>query len=194
MVTSRQWPPIGCDLGPWHRGPTRSQHCFGGRAIDQGLRAMTLDIDNGLHDEATLGRSSMCSARVASEEVRKPGKVLRLGAMATQLLEEVRRYGPLDEASRSRVRQIYDESIRELAPTLSPDLADELARMQLTESDSAPSVAELRVAQAQLVGWLDGLLKGINASLLAQQLQAQIELRQQEATGSRRPPGAGTYL
>jgi hypothetical protein len=166
--------------------------------VDQGLRAATLDTDIRLEDAPSLSGASAAHSvheadEVAREEVRQPAKVMRLGAMVTQLLDEFR-YGPLDEASRSRVRQIYDGSIRELSSTLSPDLAHELDQMQLPESGPAPSAAELRVAQAQLVGWLEGLLSGIQASILAQQAQAQMQLRQQGATAvNKRIPGPATY-
>lgn len=123
-----------------------------------------------------------------SEAVQEPAKVMRIGSMVKQLLEEVRS-APLDEASRSRLREIYEQSIRELAGTLSPDLAQELDRMALPFDDTAPSEAELRIAQAQLVGWLEGLFHGIQATLLAQQMAARAQLDQMRQRGL--PPGAG---
>src|SRR5437667_5547352 len=91
------------------------------------------------------------------ETVEQPAKVMRIGSMIKQLLEEVRQ-APLDEASRTRLREIYETSVRELAEGLSPDLRDELEKLALPfEGDAPPSDAELRVAQAQLVGWLEGL-------------------------------------
>ena len=102
------------------------------------------------------------------ETVEQPAKVMRIGSMIKQLLDEVRQ-APLDEASRGRLREIYDTSIRELAEGLSPDLREELARVTSPFGDDArPSDAELRVAQAQLVGWLEGLFHGIQATLFAQ--------------------------
>jgi hypothetical protein len=128
------------------------------------------------------------SAEDVSESVQEPAKVMRIGSMVKQLLEEVRS-APLDEASRTRLREIYEQSIRELAGALSPDLAQELDRMALPFDDSAPSEAELRVAQAQLVGWLEGLFHGIQATLLAQQMAARAQLDQMRQRGL--PPGSG---
>src|SRR3954468_19889072 len=102
----------------------------------------------------------------ATESVASPAKVLRIGSMTKELLEEVRR-APLDEAGRGRLREIYETSVRELAEGLSPDLRDELGRLSSPFSDSTPSDAELRVAQAQLVGWLEGLFHGIQAALFS---------------------------
>jgi hypothetical protein len=132
------------------------------------------------------------------EAVEQPAKVMRIGSMIKQLLEEVRQ-APLDEASRSRLRQIYDTSVEELAEGLSPDLREELSRMTSPfKSDEVPSEGELRVAQAQLVGWLEGLFHGIQATLFAQQMAARAQLEQMRqrslpaAADDRRPPG--TYL
>jgi hypothetical protein len=132
------------------------------------------------------------------ETVEQPAKVMRIGSMIKQLLDEVRQ-APLDEASRGRLREIYDMSIRELAEGLSPDLRSELSRVMLPFGDeSLPSEAELRVAQAQLVGWLEGLFHGIQATLFAQQMQARAQLEEMRrrslpAAGEERPP-MGTYL
>ena len=95
--------------------------------------------------------------------------------MVKQLLEEVRQ-APLDEASRGRLREIYEQSIRELADGLSPDLAAELDRMSIPFDCRHPSDAELRIAHAQLVGWLEGLFHGIQATLVAQQVAARAQL------------------
>src|SRR4030088_701441 len=114
----------------------------------------------------------------STETVEQPAKVMRIGSMIKQLLDEVRQ-APLDEASRGRLREIYDRSIQELASGLSPDLQDELKRMALPFGDDAtPSDAELRIAQAQLVGWLEGLFHGIQATLFAQQVAARNQLEQ----------------
>jgi hypothetical protein len=112
-----------------------------------------------------------------TEAVEQPGKVMRIGSMIKQLLEEVRRE-PLDEPSRTRLREIYEISVRELAAGLSPDLVAELDRLALPFDSSTPSEAELRVAQAQLVGWLEGLFHGIQATLFAQQMAAQSQLEE----------------
>lgn len=124
-----------------------------------------------------------------TETVEQPAKVMRIGSMIKQLLEEVR-HAPLDERSRSRLAEIYETSVRELAEGLSPDLREELARLALPfETGEAPSEAELRVAQAQLVGWLEGLFHGIQATLFAQQMAAQAQLEQMRRRGL--PPGPG---
>src|SRR5437763_5700132 len=134
-----------------------------------------------------------------TESVASPAKVLRIGSMTKELLEEVRR-APLDEAGRGRLREIYETSVRELAEGLSPDLRDELGRLSSPFSDSTPSDAELRVAQAQLVGWLEGLFHGIQATLFAQQMQARQQLedmRRQLPPGSvpePQPGPPGTHL
>ncbi|MDQ4104721.1 MAG: bacterial proteasome activator family protein, partial [Actinomycetota bacterium] len=105
-----------------------------------------------------------------SDMVEQPAKVMRIGTMIKQLLEEVRA-APLDDASRNRLREIHASSIRELEQGLAPDLRDELERLSLPFSeDSTPSDAELRIAQAQLVGWLEGLFHGIQTALFAQQM------------------------
>jgi len=140
--------------------------------------------------------------RDVTESVEQPAKVMRIGSMVKQLLDEVRA-ASLDEASRTRMREIYEQSVRELAGALSPDLAAELDRMTLPFDDSVPSEAELRIAQAQLVGWLEGLFHGIQATLLAQQMAARAQLEEMRQRGL--PPGGmssqealparpGTYL
>lgn len=132
------------------------------------------------------------------ESVERPAKVMRIGSMIKQLLEEVRQ-APLDEASRARLREIYDTSVTELAEGLSPDLQAELARMTSPFGpDEVPSEGELRVAQAQLVGWLEGLFHGIQATLFAQQVAARGQLedlrRRSLPPGEEPPTGAGQYL
>jgi len=112
------------------------------------------------------------------ESVEHPAKVMRIGSMIKQLLEEVRQ-APLDERSRVRLREIYDTSVAELAEGLSPDLRAELEKMASPFGpDEVPSESELRVAQAQLVGWLEGLFHGIQATLFAQQMAARAQLEQ----------------
>jgi hypothetical protein len=138
-----------------------------------------------------------------SEAVEHPAKVMRIGSMIKLLLEEVRQ-SDLDEPSRDRLRDIYETSVRELAESLSPDLRDELGRLAHPFAGTeVPSEAELRVAKAQLVGWLEGLFHGIQATLFAQQMAARQQL---EEMRRRLPPGAtppssdpmeqrpGTYL
>jgi len=111
-----------------------------------------------------------------SDLVEQPAKVMRIGGMIRQLLEEVKA-APLDEASRARLREIYDQSIKELKDGLAPELIDELERLSLPFDSASPSEAELRIAQAQLVGWLEGLFHGMQAALYAQQMVAQSQLQ-----------------
>ncbi len=108
--------------------------------------------------------------------VEQPAKVMRIGAMVKQLLEEVRS-APLDEAGRTRLAEIHRRSISELEQGLAPELIDELERITLPFTGEAPSDAELRIAQAQLVGWLEGLFHGIQTALFAQQMAAQQQLQ-----------------
>ena len=108
--------------------------------------------------------------------VEQPAKVMRIGGMVRQLLEEVKA-APLDEASRARLREIHEQSISELEDGLAPELVAELERLSLPFGDDTPSEGELRVAQAQLVGWLEGLFHGIQAALYAQQVQAQSQFQ-----------------
>ncbi|HWL42487.1 MAG TPA: bacterial proteasome activator family protein [Ilumatobacter sp.] len=117
--------------------------------------------------------------------VTEPAKVMRIGSMVKQLLDEVRA-APLDEASRERLAEIYERSVTELGGALSPDLQNELHSLALPFDGGVPSDAELRVAQAQLVGWLEGLFHGIQATLFAQQLAARQQLEQMRQL----PPGA----
>jgi hypothetical protein len=120
-----------------------------------------------------------------AELVEEPGKVMRIAAMIKQLLEEVRS-APLDEAGRTRLAEIHRRSISELEQGLAPELVEELDRISLPFGDEAPSDAELRIAQAQLVGWLEGLFHGIQAALFAQQMAAQHQL---ETMRRALPPG-----
>jgi Protein of unknown function (DUF2587) len=118
------------------------------------------------------------SARSVTDMVEQPAKVMRIGNMIRQLLEEVKA-APLDEASRQRLRRIHSASIKELEQGLAPELIEELERITLPFSDEAtPSDAELRIAQAQLVGWLEGLFHGIQTALFAQQMAARAQLEQ----------------
>ena len=110
--------------------------------------------------------------------IEQPAKVMRIGSMIKQLLEEVRA-APLDEAGRSRLKEIHHRSILELEDGLAPELRDELERLSLPfEEGSTPSEAELRIAQAQLVGWLEGLFHGIQTAIYAQQMAAKVQFEQ----------------
>jgi hypothetical protein len=120
--------------------------------------------------------------------VSAPDKVMRIGTMIKQLLDEVKA-APLDEASRARLAEIHTRSIAELSDGLAPELREELGRLALPfTSDGIPSEPELRIAQAQLVGWLEGVFHGIQAALVAQQVQAQAQLQQMR--GRALPSGA----
>jgi hypothetical protein len=154
-------------------------------------------------DAAPGGEGAVESAIEATdagttESIEQPAKLLRIGSMVKQLLEEVR-LAPLDEASRGRLREIYEQSIRELSEGLSPDLVAELDRMTIPFDSPTPSDAELRIAHAQLVGWLEGLFHGIQATLVAQQVaaRAQLDEMRQRSLPQGPVPDAGrpgTYL
>ena len=137
-----------------------------------------------------------------AELVEQPAKVMRIGSMIKQLLDEVKS-APLDEAARQRLKQIHSTSIKELEDGLAPELIEELERLSLPfTDDSVPSEAELRIAQAQLVGWLEGLFHGIQTALFAQQMAARAQLEQMRrqaiegADSQQQMPGphGGPYL
>lgn len=123
--------------------------------------------------------------------VGQPAKVMRIGTMIKQLLDEVRS-APLDDAARNRLAEIHERSLHELEEGLSPELVDELHRITLPFADEAPTDAELRIAQAQLVGWLEGLFHGIQTALVAQQMATQnplVQMRRALPPGAAVPPG-----
>ena len=113
--------------------------------------------------------------RHVTDLVEQPAKVMRIGSMIRQLLEEVKA-APLDEASRARLAQIHSSSIKELEQGLAPELVEELERLSLPFTSETPSDSELRIAQAQLVGWLEGLFHGIQTAIYAQQMAARAQL------------------
>ena len=141
-------------------------------------------------------------AKSVTDMVEQPAKVMRIGSMIRQLLDEVKS-APLDDASRQRLRSIHHASIAELKQGLAPELVGELERISLPFTDDVtPTDAELRIAQAQLVGWLEGLFHGIQTALFAQQMAARAQLEQMRRAlppGSsfpavdenRNPPGSG---
>jgi hypothetical protein len=159
----------------------------------QPVGSMTMPEDDGGNGATGIG-----------DLVEQPAKVMRIGTMIKQLLEEVRA-APLDDASRNRLRDIHAASIKELEEGLAPELREELERITLpfTEGET-PSDAELRIAQAQLVGWLEGVFHGIQTALFAQQMAARAQLEEmrralpsghhpaQPGTDSRH--GGGQYL
>ncbi|WP_106536477.1 bacterial proteasome activator family protein [Haloactinopolyspora alba] len=125
--------------------------------------------------------------RSLTDLVEQPAKVMRIGSMIKQLLDEVKA-APLDDASRRRLGEIHRASLDELEDGLAPELVQELERLALPfNQDAVPTDAELRVAQAQLVGWLEGLFHGIQTTLFAQQMAARAQLEQMRRA---LPPGA----
>jgi hypothetical protein len=130
-----------------------------------------------------LDEQQVEGAEDPSKLIEQPAKVMRIGSMIKQLLEEVRA-APLDEAGRQRLRDIHRRSITELEDGLAPELREELDRLSLPfDEASTPSEPELRIAQAQLVGWLEGLFHGIQAALVAQQMAARMQLEQMRTGG-----------
>ena len=124
-----------------------------------------------------------------SRLIEQPAKVMRIGSMIKQLLEEVKA-APLDEKARQRLTEIHRRSITELESGLAPELVSELDRLSLPfEEGTTPSEPELRMAQAQLVGWLEGLFHGIQATLVAQQMAARMQLEQMRSGRPALPSG-----
>jgi hypothetical protein len=165
----------------------------------EGLRIVTVGPDGSPLEEQAVDAGQDSSS--LTDMVEQPAKVMRIGTMIKQLLEEVRA-APLDDASRARLREIHESSIKELASGLAPELREELDRITLPFSDdSVPTDAELRIAQAQLVGWLEGLFHGIQTALFAQQMAARAQLEEMRrralpmgspAPGA--PQASGPYL
>ena len=123
------------------------------------------------------------------ETVSQPSKLIRIATMVKTMLDEVRQ-ASLDDAGRQRLRQIHERSVAELCEVLSDDLKEELGEVMLPFDDTTPSDSELRIAQAQLVGWLEGLFHGIQATMMTQQMMAQQQLEQmrRRALPSGQPP------
>jgi hypothetical protein len=157
-----------------------------------GQRIVTLGPD-GVQGEDGSG-----AAAAIGGLVEEPAMVMRIGTMIKQLLDEVHA-APLDEASRVRLKEIHQRSVKELETGLAPELVSELERLALPFTDDAtPSEAELRIAQAQLVGWLEGLFHGIQTALFAQQMAARAQLEEMRRRALPGPPGSspsgGPYL
>ncbi|MEU6137321.1 bacterial proteasome activator family protein [Nocardioides sp. NPDC047086] len=128
--------------------------------------------------DATARETDEDEERDVTDLVEQPAKVMRIGSMIRQLLEEVKA-APLDEASRNRLREIHQASIKELESGLAPELVEELERLSLPFAEQqTPSEGELRIAQAQLVGWLEGLFHGIQTAIYAQQVAARAQFEQ----------------
>ncbi len=143
------------------------------------------------HGEIVVAPDAVVEEPAEEEQgdaITSPAKVMRIGSMVKMLLEEVRA-APLDEPSRERLAEIYERSVAELSEALSPDLQHELKMLALPfREGEVPTEGEIRVAKAQLVGWLEGLFHGIQATLFAQQLAARQQLEQLRQL----PPGSGT--
>ncbi|MCV7283568.1 bacterial proteasome activator family protein [Mycolicibacterium flavescens] len=165
---------------------------------DDNIEIISRDADQDGQDGQDSDNKSL------TDLVEQPAKVMRIGTMIKQLLEEVRA-APLDDASRNRLREIHRTSISELEDGLAPELREELERLTLPfTEEGVPSDAELRIAQAQLVGWLEGLFHGIQTALFAQQMAARQQLEQMRGQGALPPgmaarggpshPGTGQYL
>ncbi|HET6501867.1 MAG TPA: bacterial proteasome activator family protein [Amycolatopsis sp.] len=173
---------------------------------EQAHHVMVVGPDGSPVGTARIGPGEEEPKESVNDLVEEPAKVMRIGTMIKQLLEEVR-VAPLDDASRERLREIHQTSVKELEQALAPELQSELERLvsPFTE-DSTPSDAELRIAQAQLVGWLEGLFHGIQTALFAQQMAARVQLEQMRrglppgssaTPGERHAPGisgTGQYL
>jgi len=178
MVVGPDGQPVGTVRVPGH-GPDDGQRGGEGRGDGGG--------DGG--DAASAEREDI------SDAVEEPAKVMRIGMMIKQLLEEVRGTD-LDDASRGRLREIHASSLRELETALAPELRAELERLvEPFTAEVAPSAGELRIAQAQLVGWLEGLFHGIQTALVAQQMAARVQLehmRRGLPSGPSSTAGGGT--
>jgi Bacterial proteasome activator len=150
---------------------------------EQGHTVLVVGPDGQPVGSVDLDQQQTDGAEDPSKLIEQPAKVMRIGSMIKQLLEEVRA-APLDEAGRQRLRDIHRRSITELEDGLAPELRAELDRLSLPfDEESTPSEPELRIAQAQLVGWLEGLFHGIQAALVAQQMAARMQLEQMRTGG-----------
>ena len=154
--------------------PTMATRTEDGRIMVVTADGMAVEGPPEPRDEAAEGDDRR---RSVTDMVSQPDKVMRIGTMIRQLLDEVKA-APLDDSSRSRLREIHSVSIAELKEGLNPELAEELSRLSLPFDSDAPSDAELRIAHAQLVGWLEGLFQGIQTALFAQQMASRAQLEQ----------------
>jgi hypothetical protein len=193
-----QWPSSevfgAADMSSWLRMEQMNQAGEperGGGSRGESQHVVVMGPDGSPLGAAKIpdGDEDAPNAESVGDMVEQPAKVMRIGTMIKQLLEEVRA-APLDDASRSRLREIHKRSIAELEDGLAPELRDELERLSLPfTEENTPSDAELRIAQAQLVGWLEGLFHGIQTALFAQQMAARQQLEQMRQGAL--PPGIG---
>ncbi|MPZ89189.1 MAG: DUF2587 domain-containing protein [Nitriliruptorales bacterium] len=124
-------------------------------------------------------------------QIEEPGKLLRIAVMLREMQEEARR-APTDQGGRERLRRVHDQAVAQLCEALSGDLREELNTLALPFDDEEPSESEILIAQAQLIGWLEGLFQGIQAAIVNQQMQARQQLeqmRQRQLPGGRIVPG-----
>lgn len=183
------------------RAETASAHAQRGDRDDGVAEVVVAAAGDPDSAVAATGEDARDGDDMPSESISSPAKVLRIGSMIRQLLEEVRR-APLDEAGRERLAEIYETSVSELSTSLSPDLRSELARVSLPFGEGTPSEGELRLAQAQLVGWLEGLFHGIQAAMFSQQAAQQVVQQQRGGPAAlgrgtqaeSGPPPGGVYL
>lgn len=164
-----------------------SQTAASGTAETETVAAEVVPLEEAAKEQGSNGPS-----------VTEPSKLIRIASMTRAMLDEVRE-APLDEAGRERLLSIYDRSLEELKDVLSEDLRDELDAVFVPMSDTSPTSAELRIAQAQLVGWLEGLFHGIQASLISQQMAAAAQLDRMRNVpalepGQKSDQGSGLYL
>lgn len=165
--------------------PEAEKQSTSGVAASDGERVVVVTpAGMGVAEHRTAPDGEAGERRGPTDLVEQPAKVMRIGSMVKSLLEEVRN-APLDDAGRAHLAQVHARSIAELKDGLAPELVEELDRIALPFGDGAPSDAELRIAQAQLVGWLEGLFHGIQTALVAQQMAAQAQLQQMRQL----PPG-----
>ena len=146
-------------------------------------------VDDAAQSVAQAAGEDAAADDGAGEQISSPTKLIRIASMVRTMLDEVRR-APLDDAGRRRLREIHERSLSELQSVLSPDLQQELGEVILPLTGDAPTESELRLAQAQLVGWLEGLFHGIQATLFTQQASAQGQLDQMRRRALEQSPGA----
>lgn len=175
-----------------HNQPQAEQHVIvvgpDGQPV-AGIPASLLEESGRASINDDAGSEDDGDDREVIDLVEQPAKVMRIGSMIRQLLEEVKA-APLDEASRNRLKEIHRASIKELESGLAPELVEELERLSLPFAhEVTPSEGELRIAQAQLVGWLEGLFHGIQTAIYAQQVAARAQLAQMRQL----PPGSSAH-
>ena len=177
----QQAPQTGQDSAPEAEQPEQPEQTGQAEPTEQAPSeqqpTMVVIGPDGMAVSQSTGGEDGEEERHVTDLVEQPAKVMRIGGMIRQLLEEVKA-SPLDEAARARLANIYESSIKELEEGLAPELVEELERLSLPFTSETPSEPELRIAQAQLVGWLEGLFHGIQTAIYAQQMAARAQLEQ----------------